>query len=134
VVAQSTVANADLPPVIVLESPVANPEVARGFATGGKTANSDDLLDEFFGGKNARIDKFSKGWRLEHNSDGRLRWRWQVKDNAGNPLTYVKPDGQVGYKRGSQYVGITQRAEAEEHDRKRVKGKHKPRRGRKASR
>jgi hypothetical protein len=128
------VANPDLPPVIVIQKTVANPEVSRGFATGGKTTDSDDLLDEFFGGKNVKISKVSKGWRLERNSDGRLRWRWQVKDNAGNSITYAKPDGQLGYKRGSEYVGITQRAEAEEDDRTRVKGKHKRRRSSKARR
>ena len=114
--------------------PVANPEVIRQFATGGKSGDDSDLLDDLTRGKFSRITEIGKGWRLEKNSDGRLRWRWQVKDNAGNPITYVKSDGQTAYKRGSQYVGITQREEAREHDRQRVKGKHKPRRGRKASR
>lgn len=124
----------DLPPVQTVAKTVANPEVAKRFATGGKNEHGDDFLDDLYRGKSTGITEIGRGWRLETNSDGRLRWRWQVKDNAGNPITYVKPDGETGYKRGSQYVGITQRGKAEEHDRERVKGKHKPRRSRKASR
>ena len=96
--------------------------------------DDSDFLDEVDRGKSDYITTIGKGWRLETNSDGRLRWRWQEKDGAANPITYVKPDGTQGYKRGSQYVGITHREEAQEHDRKRTKGKHKPRRSRKAGR
>ena len=129
------VANVDLPrseaTAKTVAKTVANPEVASKFATRGKSTDEDDFLDDIDRGKSAEVDEISKGWRLETNSDGRLRWRWQVKDGAGNSATYAKPDGNLGYTRGSRYVGITQRAEAEEDDRKRVKGKHKPRRGRK---
>jgi hypothetical protein len=97
-----------------------------------KQNNDDDLLDDLARGKSTGITEIGKGWRLETNSDGRLRWRWQEKDNAGNPITYVKPDGETAYKRGSRYVGITQRDKAQAHDRERVKGKHKSRRSGKA--
>jgi hypothetical protein len=126
-----TVAKSDLPRSIDAVEIVANPEVAMEFATGGKNKSVDDLVDDFFGGKSSRITKIGKGWRLEKNSDGRLRWRWQVKDSAGNTVTYIKTDGSLGYARGSSYVGITQVASAKGEDRARVKGKHKRRRRRK---
>ena len=123
--------NPFLPPIQTVAKTVANPEVETQFATGGKLTDSDDLLDDFFGGKNAKVSKVSRGWRLERNTDGRLRWRWQVKDGRGQTITYVTDSGKTGYTRGSEYVGITQRDEAEEDDRTRVKGKHKRRRSRK---
>ena len=109
---------------------VANPEVETPFATRGKF---DDLLDEFFGGKSTAIGAIGKGWRLETNTDGRLRWRWQVKDRNGYPVTYVKADGSLGYKRGSRYVGITQSESAREHAKQRRRSRIK-RGGRRATR
>ena len=136
------VANGDLPRVKVTvsmdASPVANPEVAPvANSILPRVANQnddDDLLDDLTRGNSTGITEIGKGWRLERNSDGRLRWRWQVKDNAGNPITYVKSSGETAYSRGSKYVGITQLEEAEKHDSERVKGRHKPRRGRKVGR
>jgi hypothetical protein len=123
------VANVDLPrseaTAKTVAKTVANPEVASKFATGGKSTDEDDFLDDIDRGKSAEVDEISKGWRLETNSDGRLRWRWQVKDGAGNSATYEKPGGTLGYTRGSRYVGITQRDDARAKDSKRTKGKHK---------
>jgi len=45
------------------------------------------------------------GWRLEQNSNGYYRWRWQLKQPDGSPVTYQNPSGNIGYKRGSKYVG-----------------------------
>jgi hypothetical protein len=117
-----------LPPIQTVKKNVANPEVAAQFATGGKNEKNTDFLDDLYRGKSTGIGQIGKGWRLEENSDGRLRWRWQVKDGRGNPVTYVTESGKTGYARGSQYVGITQRDEARAHDKKRAKGKHKRRR------
>lgn len=50
------------------------------------------------------IDEEAQGWRMERNSNGYYRWRWQLKDADGNPITYVNSSGNVGYKRGSKYV------------------------------
>lgn len=47
-----------------------------------------------------------KGWRLEKNTNGYWRLRYQLKDNNGNPITYVNKSGRTGYSRGSQYVPI----------------------------
>lgn len=58
------------------------------------------------------ISKKAKGWRLEENSNGYWRWRWQVKDDDGNPVTYVNNSGGTGYKRGSEYVPINELEEA----------------------
>ena len=44
------------------------------------------------------------GWRLETNSNGRLRRRWQRKHEDGKPMTYTTKSGGVGYTRGSKYV------------------------------
>jgi hypothetical protein len=52
------------------------------------------------------IDRTAKGWRFEQNSNGYYRWRWQLKDDFGNPVTYVNKSGKVDYKRGSEYVRI----------------------------
>ena len=49
------------------------------------------------------------GWRLEWRSDGYARFRWQLKDAMGNPITYMTENGKTGYKRGSKYVGKKQR-------------------------
>lgn len=54
----------------------------------------------------AEIEAAVKGWRLERNSNGYFRYRWQKKDAEGNPIKYVRESGSVGYKRGSKYVPI----------------------------
>lgn len=46
-----------------------------------------------------------QGWRLEKNSNGFWRWRYQRTDAGGNPLTYVNKSGNTGYRRGSKYIG-----------------------------
>jgi hypothetical protein len=53
------------------------------------------------GGKFRTVYTDENDRRLECNSDGYYRWRWQVKDENGNPV--VSPSGT--YKRGSEYVG-----------------------------
>ncbi len=108
---------------------VANPEVERVFATGGKpvaaAVDDDDLLAAVDRGKSDAVTEIGAGWRLETNSDGRWRWRWQIKDDWGNSVTYVNEGGKTVYMRGSRYVGITQRDRAEKHDRERTRGRHK---------
>jgi hypothetical protein len=54
------------------------------------------------------VTEISKGWRMEPNSNGYYRWRWQLKDDTGQPITYVNKSGKTGYKRGSKYVGKKQ--------------------------
>lgn len=88
---------------------VANPEVE----TSGKsdlplvknnlplTAEPDDGISF-----DDEIEQQQVGWRLEANSNGYYRWRWQLKDDNGEPVTYVNSSGNVGYKRGSKYVSI----------------------------
>jgi hypothetical protein len=44
------------------------------------------------------------GWRIEQGTKGRLRWRWQLKDENGESITYVTSKGNTGYKRGSKYI------------------------------
>lgn len=61
----------------------------------------DDGLDVEF---DEDIEQES-GWRLEENSNGYYRWRWQLKNPDGSPVTYVNESGNIGYKRGSKYVG-----------------------------
>ena len=130
-------AKGNLPPALAVSKTVAktvaNPEVAASKTPVAKTvasdADSDDLMDNADRGKSAKITEIGKGWRLEWNSDGRLRWRWQVKDNAGETVTYRKEDGTLGYARGSRYVGITQTAAAQKEDRKRRRAKSAARRG-----
>lgn len=89
---------------------VANPSTS-GFAT-----NLDDLppiiedADESFDDLVANEDAGAlEGWRLEWRSDGYARFRWQLKDATGKPITYITQSGGVGYKRGSRYVGKRQR-------------------------
>ncbi|MEZ4594554.1 MAG: hypothetical protein R3D55_25930 [Chloroflexota bacterium] len=50
------------------------------------------------------------GWRLEENSNGYYRWRWQLKHPDGSPVTYVNNSGNIWYKRGSKYVGKKHKA------------------------
>jgi hypothetical protein len=102
---------------IELSAPVAN--------TVANDEDDDDFLDDIDRGKSSHITKIGKGWRLETNSDGRLRWRWQVKDDDDAPVTYVNDSGKTVYVRGSYYVGITQAGWAREQDKKRRKGRHK---------
>lgn len=74
-------------------------------ATSGKSfaIQLDDLpLDSIELGED--VGK-SAGWRLEGNSNGMTRWRWQMKDEMGKPITYITTSGKTGYKRGSKYVG-----------------------------
>lgn len=48
------------------------------------------------------------GWRLERNSNGYFRFRWQIKDAHGSPDIYKTETGRVGYRRGSKYLSIFQ--------------------------
>jgi hypothetical protein len=73
---------------------VANPEVDSS----GKLAEDEIEIDD-------EISDASDGWRLEKNSNGYYRWRWQMKDEDGQPVTYTTASGNTGYKRGSKYVG-----------------------------
>ena len=114
-----------MPPRTIVAKPVANREIIGVISPVAKNADDADLLSDIDRGKSTGIVKIGKGWRLETNSDGRLRWRWQIKDDDGNTVTYVKSDGKTGYARGSSYVGITQRDAAKKTDRRRRKGKHK---------
>ena len=73
------------------------------------TADIEDEL-EF----HEEIETQQTGWRLEKNSNGYWRWRWQLKDDNGESITYVNASGNTGYKRGSKYVNIKKaRAEAD---------------------
>lgn len=96
---------------------VANPEVE----TSGKsvttspiknlplTADTDDDIE-----LGDDVSKAAKGWRLEENSDGYWRWRWQLKDDNGKPVTYVNKKGKTVYKRGCEYVPNNKLDEAKE--------------------
>ena len=71
----------------------------------------DQLATEFFGDLDTVVNRgqmvvgWVKGWRLERKSNGYWRWRWSMKDDHGQPITYTTARGRVGYKRGSKYVG-----------------------------
>ena len=80
----------DLPEVEVVANAESDDDV---FATAETIINDGDT-----------ILTIGKGWRLERNSNGRLRWRWQRKHENGTPMTYTAATGNVGYKRGSKYV------------------------------
>jgi hypothetical protein len=96
---------------------VANPEVE----TSGKsilplvkkdlplTADTDDDIE-----LGDDVSKAAKGWRLEENSDRYWRWRWQLKDDNGDPVTYVNKSGNVVYKRGCEYVPTNKLDEAKQ--------------------
>jgi hypothetical protein len=73
------------------------------------TAETDDDIE-----LGDDVSKAAKGWRLEENSDGYLRWRWQLKDHNGKPVTYVNNLGKVVYKRGCEYVPTNRINEAKE--------------------
>jgi hypothetical protein len=75
-------------------------------------ANLIDELPRFEIEDEQEITAVATGWRLERNSNGYYRWRWQMKDALGNAITYVATSGKRSYRRGSQYVSIK---EAEEH-------------------
>lgn len=64
-------------------------------------ANDDEFLplDGF-----EEVGDFTKGWRIESNSNGKKRWRWQKKHADGTPETYINSSGKKGYSRGSKYV------------------------------
>jgi hypothetical protein len=74
---------------------VANPEVQREFAT---TFTDDDFQAR--GQTRNRL----RGWRIEANSNGQYRYRWQIKDATGQPELYVTSSGGTGYRRGSRYI------------------------------
>ena len=76
------------------------PEVGKKFATNDATDEDIELGED--------IDDGQKGWRLEQNSNGYWRWRWQLKDDEGDSITYVNKTGKTGYKRGSKYVKINE--------------------------
>ena len=87
------------------------PIATSGFATNfdddlPPIEESDDELESLVANDN--VDELS-GWRLEWRTDGYTRFRWQVKDAMGKPITYQTEGGKVGYKRGSKYVGKKQR-------------------------
>lgn len=52
------------------------------------------------------VSKGLAGWRLERNSNGYFRFRWQIKDANGQPDIYKTEAGGVGYRRGSKYLSI----------------------------
>lgn len=88
------------------EKVVANPEV--GSSGKSNLPLIEELIEELDLGEldlGEEIDEVPSGWRLEENSNGYLRWRWQVKDDNGDPVTYVNKSGKTGYRRGSKYVG-----------------------------
>lgn len=82
----------------VVAKVVANPEVESGFAT--------NEPDEDFEADGEASGKLS-GWRIERNTNGFYRYRWQIKDRSGKPETYVTSTGGTGYRRGSKYLPRT---------------------------
>jgi hypothetical protein len=73
--------------------------------TAGKRAGDDLPLTDFDDFEDiTSVDSVAKGWRLEQNSNGYYRWRWQMKTDSGEPITYITTSGKTGYKRGSKYV------------------------------
>ncbi len=65
------------------------------FAT---TEQDEDFeADEQAGGK-------LTGWRIEKNTNGFYRYRWQIKDETGQASTYITSSGNIGYRRGSKYL------------------------------
>lgn len=46
--------------------------------------------------------------RLEIGVNGYRRWRWQLKDENGDPIIFFDANGNKRYKRGSKYVPVTQ--------------------------
>jgi hypothetical protein len=79
----------------VVAKVVANRAVEGTFAT---TQEDDDFEID------GQVEGGLKGWRVEKNSNGRYRYRWQLKDAHGNPITYITSSGSVGYRRGSKYL------------------------------
>lgn len=89
-----------------------NREVATVQSDLPLVANLIDELPQFEIEDEQEITTVATGWRLERNSNGYYRWRWQMKDAAGQPITYVATSGKTAYRRGSQYVSIQ---EAQDH-------------------
>ena len=54
------------------------------------------------------ITQSGRGWRLERNSDGYWRWRWQLTDSDGQSVSYIAANGKRRWRRGSQYIPIRQ--------------------------
>lgn len=84
----------DLPPKKSSGKSSGKSRGSNEFATNDGNVSFDDEITEI-----------EKGWRLEKNSNGYYRWRWQLKHNDGAPVTYVNKSGKIAYKRGSKYVG-----------------------------
>lgn len=59
------------------------------------------------------------GWRIEKNTNGYYRYRWQNKDERGRPDTYITSSGSVGYRRGSRYLPKLQAFKELENGKKR---------------
>lgn len=78
---------------------MANAAATSGASSGKPSAGLEEILATGIVAKN-----MLKGWRLEKNSNGAYRLRWQMKDASGKPITYTTRSGRVGYKRGSEYV------------------------------
>ncbi len=57
-----------------------------------------------------------KGWRLEQNSNGYWRWRYQAKGDDGKPVIYYNKSGKAAYKKGSQYVKLGELDNAREEE------------------
>lgn len=108
---------------------VANPEVE---SSGKSLSENLPLTDETDTDIELGDDidaAITQGWRLEENSNGYWRWRFQEKDDDGNPITYVNSAGGVVYKRGSHYVGIETVPEIkrrlEQDKRRRIRGQQR---------
>lgn len=67
----------------------------REFAT---TEDDDDFTIE------SEINERLKGWRIEKNTNGFYRYRWQLKEANGDAVTHITSSGKVGYARGSKYL------------------------------
>lgn len=81
--------------------------VANVVANGGNSPGDDDvlaLLDELIA-EGQQVDEAPRSWRLEQTARGYWRWRWQLKEPDGSPVTYTTSGGKRGYRRGSRYVG-----------------------------
>lgn len=77
---------------------------SRGSAPILPLGANDEIDDDFEDLPLDEIDTIPAGWRMEINSNGQYRWRWQMKDQNGRSITYVTKSGKTGYKRGSKYV------------------------------
>lgn len=89
------------------------PPVAKIAPTSGlpPVANDDSDYDDL------QIEgdvEEQKGWRLEQKKDGMWRWRWQLKYDNGDSVTYTTSSGKTGYKRGSKYVKVSELDDAKD--------------------